>query len=317
MIPLEPVPLEAIDLAQIETLLAEEIDAYRDWYRWDFSATAQLVRQLVSAHSLGGIALVKPDQSVVGYSYFVIDEQKAVLGDVYLSEAWASPENEHLLITSTLGEILRFPQVRRLESQPMMLRYAYSHPRAQRHERLFLELDLAQARWPATIPSSHGLNFTSWDWHLELDAAQLIYRAYRGHLDADINDQYQGPARARIYLSNMLRYPSCGHFSSEATFLLTDPVQGRVLGLVLSSISQSGGDKVGHVSQLCIDPDWRGRGLGRLLLLAALARFTDYNCAAATLSVTAANRGAHQLYQSVGFAERTRLSAYVWPSWPA
>ncbi len=315
MTPLQPVALEEIDLHQIEGLLEEEIERYLEWYRWDFSATARLVRQLVTTHSLGGVALLA-EQRVVGYSYFVVEETKALIGDVYVRDEWASAENERLLMTTTVEAVRAFPQVKRLESQPMMLRYSYSHPRAERHERHFLDLELRDTNWPETFKAPEGYRIEPWNWRLEEDAAHLLYRAYRRHLDADINDQYRIPARTRVYLSNMIRYPSCGSFSQECSFLVTEKSNGQVVGVLLASLSDVSSGKVGHVAQLCVDPKLRKLGLGRLMMHAALARFCELDCESSTLTVTAANQAAERLYRSLGYVERARLSAYVWPTWP-
>ena len=307
----EPVPLAEIDSDRIEPLLIEETARYLEWYRWDFTATAQLVRQLVGAHSLGGMALLAKGE-VVGYSYFVIDDNKALIGDLYVREDWASAASERLLMATTLEQIREHPEVRRLETQPMMLRFAYSHPRAERFERLYLELELRYTHWPKELRAPDGYRLEGWNWRFEDEAARLLYRAYRGHTDAEINDQYRAPGRARAYLANMIRYPVCGDFNPAASFFVTQKTGGATVGMVLTSVSQT----VGHVAQLCVDPEARGLGLGKLMLWAALAKFTELGCEYSTLTVTAANRPALHLYESLGYLERSRLAAYVWPVWP-
>jgi ribosomal protein S18 acetylase RimI-like enzyme len=311
----EPVALEETGLDQIEALLEEEIERYREWYRWDFSGTARLVRQLVSTHSLSGVALLVNGRTV-GYSYIVVEEAKALIGDAYVMEEWASPETERLLMTSTLEAVRRYGQVRRLESQPMMLRYVYSHPRADRYERQFLEADLKRVRWPEEFRGPAEYRIEAWNWRMEEEVAQLMHRAYRGHMDAEINDQYRAAARARVYLSNMIRYPACGGFSGESSLLVTDKRDGRLVGALLASVAEGVEGKVGHVAQLCVDPGARRGGLGRLLMLGALAKFCELGCDYSTLTVTSANAGALRLYESLGYRERSRLSAYVWPVWP-
>jgi len=311
----EPIALEEIDLDQIEALLAEEVERYLDWYRWDFAATAQLVRQLVTTHSLAGMALVE-DGRVIGYSYFVVDGNKALIGDVYVRDAWATAANERLLMASTVEAVRKYSQVRRLETQPMMLRFTYSHPRAERFDRQFLELELTQTRWPEPVVEVPGCRIENWNWRMEEEVAQLLYRAYRGHTDADINDQYRAPARARSYLSNMIRYPACGGFCAEASYLVSDKKDGRLAGALLASVSDGEEGKVGHVSQLCVDPELRSRGVGTLLMAGALAKFCELGCEYSTLTVTTANAGALRLYERLGYVERARIAAYVWANWP-
>ncbi len=56
-----------------------------------------------------------------------------------------------------------------------------------------------------------------------------------------------------------------------------------------------------HVSTLAVHPDWRGRGLGELLLLTMLKRAIAMEAAIATLEVRASNRVAQALYRKYGF----------------
>jgi ribosomal protein S18 acetylase RimI-like enzyme len=312
---LRPVALEEVGLDELEPLLAEEVEKYQEWYRWDFAATARLVKQLVTTRSLAGVALLDGKQ-VAGYSYLVVDEAKGLVGDAFVREAWGTAENERLLMAMTVEELRRFPQIRRVESQPMMLRYVYTHPRADRYERRFMELDLREVKWPAGVKAPEGYVIEGWDWRREEETAQLLYRCYRGHVDAEINDQYRMPSKARAYLSGMLRYPSCGLFHGAASYTVSDKRDGRMVGVALSCVSEGSGGTVGHVSQLCVDPEARNAGLGRLLMLGALTRFCELGLEYSTLTVTAGNRGAEKLYASLGYQERTRLGAYIWPFWP-
>jgi ribosomal protein S18 acetylase RimI-like enzyme len=313
---LTPVSLDEVSLDQFAPLIDEETASYLDAYRWDFHATAHLASQLVAARSLTGLALLDGSR-LAAYSYFVVEGSKAVIGDAYVRDAWACPQSERLLMDSSLDALRAFPHLRRLESQPMMLRHPYSHPHASRFERLFLELDLTRFSPPNLPPHPLSLQILPWNWRREEDSAQLLFLAYRNHVDASINDQYRTLAGARTYVSNVLRYPSCGFFHPASSFLLADRTGTRLLGLVFSNIAQLPSGPVGHISQITIDSSIRHRGAGRMLILTALARFAALGCSHATLSVTSANASALQLYRSLGFAERSRLWAYVWANWPS
>ncbi len=312
---LAPVSLAELSPEQFAPLIEEEIAAYLDVYRWDFKATAHLASQLVAARALAGLALLDGSR-LAGYSYFVIEGSKAVIGDAFVRDSWASPESERLLMDSSLRALRAIPHLRRLESQPMMLRHPYPHPHASRFERLFLELDLTRFSPPSLPPHPLSLQVQPWNWHREEDSAQLLFHAYRNHVDASINDQYRTLAGTRTYVSNVLRYPSCGYFHPASSFLLADRSDTRLLGLVLTNIAQLPSGLVGHISQLTVDSSRRRRGAGRMLILAALARFSALGCSHATLTVTSANAPALQLYRSLGFTERSRLWAYVWADWP-
>ena len=58
-----------------------------------------------------------------------------------------------------------------------------------------------------------------------------------------------------------------------------------------------------HLLNLCVHPDWQGRGLGRRMLLRLFAIGRANNADTAFLEVRASNRGAIALYASEGFCE--------------
>jgi ribosomal protein S18 acetylase RimI-like enzyme len=58
----------------------------------------------------------------------------------------------------------------------------------------------------------------------------------------------------------------------------------------------------GYVDQLAVRRPWRRRGLGRLLLLTALAALRERGCAQAVLGVDSDNQtGAVDLYEHLGW----------------
>jgi ribosomal protein S18 acetylase RimI-like enzyme len=68
---------------------------------------------------------------------------------------------------------------------------------------------------------------------------------------------------------------------------------------------------VGHITQLCVTPEARGRGLGEALLRAAVGRLADAGAERVGLTVTLSNRAALKLYQHCGFSELKRFFAYA------
>jgi ribosomal-protein-alanine N-acetyltransferase len=57
-----------------------------------------------------------------------------------------------------------------------------------------------------------------------------------------------------------------------------------------------------HICTLGVHPDWRGRGLGGLLLVHLLDRAAERGAAVATLEVRASNLVAQSMYRRYGFA---------------
>ncbi|MDY6878282.1 MAG: ribosomal protein S18-alanine N-acetyltransferase [Chloroflexota bacterium] len=79
--------------------------------------------------------------------------------------------------------------------------------------------------------------------------------------------------------------------------LIDLPEESRVIGYMGFRLQ----DARAHVSTLAVHPDWRGRGLGELLLLTAMEHALELDVGAVTLEVRASNHVAHRLYRKYGF----------------
>lgn len=76
-------------------------------------------------------------------------------------------------------------------------------------------------------------------------------------------------------------------------------VDGRVVGYIIVLIRWG---NLGHILSLAIDPEYRGRGLGRLLLKEAIERIKrEKEVKVFRLEVRASNVPAIRLYKSLGF----------------
>jgi ribosomal-protein-alanine N-acetyltransferase len=56
-----------------------------------------------------------------------------------------------------------------------------------------------------------------------------------------------------------------------------------------------------HISTIAVHPDWRGKGLGELLLLTALEKGLELGVPVVSLEVRASNQVAQNLYRKYGF----------------
>jgi mycothiol synthase len=70
------------------------------------------------------------------------------------------------------------------------------------------------------------------------------------------------------------------------------------------------GETWGRISMIGVDPDYKGRGLGKQLLLSGLAYLKGRGLEVGRLTVDADNTVARSLYRSVGFTERDRSIWY-------
>src|SRR4029077_14830656 len=94
-------------------------------------------------------------------------------------------------------------------------------------------------------------------------AAAVITAAYRGHVDAEINDQYRTLSGSLRFLNNIVRFPGCGLFDADSSFIVTHKGNRHLAELILCSRVRH---DVGHVTQVCVLHEYRSRGVGETLL---------------------------------------------------
>lgn len=308
----ELVELRDLESSDLRELLDEEIGVWRDALEWDFHASADLVERFVDQRALSGYALAERGE-ILGYAYFVQDEHKGLIGDLYVRRGRRTPEHERRLMAAAVEELMRAPYLSRIETQLMMLGPGHESLPAARflhtYERDFMRADLAGVAALRPAAPARDIYFAPWeDWHQE-SAAHLIPEAYRGHVDSRINDQYDTVTGSRKFLYNIIQYPGCGNFFKPGSVVALDRVSGKLCGLSLCSLVSAG---AGHITQVCVAGPFRGMGLGYELLRQSLAALRKAGLRSATLTVTAANREAGALYARMGFETARKFRAFVW-----
>jgi ribosomal protein S18 acetylase RimI-like enzyme len=127
-------------------------------------------------------------------------------------------------------------------------------------------------------------------------ATELLAKAYPGADEARPFASHGSWHEWLEYLSQLTETDGCGALLPEGCFATT--VNERLAALALTSrISE----ETGHLSQLAVDPDVRGRGLGHALLAATCASAQRAGCRRLTLLVSSGNAAARRLYARAGF----------------
>ncbi|MCW5965960.1 MAG: GNAT family N-acetyltransferase [Bryobacterales bacterium] len=310
--------LEFFDLPQfrlheLEGLLHEEVDRWRQLLLWNYQGSSDLVGQFIDAHALQGNVLCR-DEHPIGYSYYILEDSKALLGCLFLKHGEDTENRRNALLDVVLQAIRRRDHIRRIEAQFMLHGMPGALPLLPEHvtihERLFMRIELpVQSLEPLEPMPSGPLRVEPWHERYQDRAAYLIEESYRDHLDSSINDQYRSVDGARRFLYNIIQYPGCGNFAPDATFAAIERGTGRLLGCSLASNVDRG---VGHITQICTAPAVRGQGMGERLLRESLHQLARNRCYCATLTVTASNLKAIALYEKLGFTVMHRFPAYVW-----
>jgi len=312
------VDLRQLRPGELDPLLDEETQVWSDTLDWDFRASANLVRRFLDMQALNGYALLG-NTHPIGYCYYVSEEKKGLIGDLYVMQDFVSPENEQRLLSAVVDTLIKTPYVQRIESQLMMLRNSQRMAVPQRahlrvYIRTFMEVELGRTALLPEGRPSYAVLIDSWTERKQDEAASLIATAYQGHIDAEINDQYRSPAGARRFLTNIIQYPGCGSFFQPASFLALEQGSGRLCGVCLSSLVHS---DVGHITQVCVSKSVRARGVGYELIRRSLESLARHGCRKASLTVTSANREAIALYERMGFRRSRDFTAYVWSNFSA
>jgi ribosomal protein S18 acetylase RimI-like enzyme len=312
--------VEILDLrhfssSDLRPLLENETQMWARLLSWDYTSSASMIQRYVDSKILPGYAAIERGH-ICGYSFFVYEGSKGVIGDLFVANGarTAEPrEVESRLLLHVIETLQQSPGVHRIEAQLLLHESgAVARPFAeqgfQRHARLFMLLPLAHPGPPAPAVES-DFAIRRWSEQDYQAAAGVITAAYRGHVDSGINDQYRSLSGSLRFLNNIVRFPGCGTFDAESSFVAVHKRNHTLAGMILCSRVRY---DVGHVTQVCVLPEWRSRGIGVALLGATIANLAERRFTLLSLTVTEANAHAIELYHRLGFDTHHVFDAFVW-----
>ncbi|MHC3439129.1 ribosomal protein S18-alanine N-acetyltransferase [Natrialbaceae archaeon A-gly3] len=104
-------------------------------------------------------------------------------------------------------------------------------------------------------------------------------------------------------------YEAFTGFLGEPAFLvaLTD---GQLVGYVVADVTPTHGRNLGHVKDVAVHPDYRGDGVGSVLLTRALSEMAFQGADSVKLEVRKGNDGAKRLYRTFGFEPLRQIRGY-------
>src|SRR6266702_909277 len=318
---IEVLDLRHFSARQLRPLLEREAEVWRVRLRWDYKSSTELLLQYLEPRILQGFVALDRER-VCGYTFCVYEGHKAVVGDAFAANhAMIGDAGTTRVLLSHMLEMLRHsPAVDRVESQLLLFEAGefadlFDGPEFTIYPRLFLEcelrkpVDVRTAGSPAAatgVPAE--LELSTWSAQDYQAAGELIHGCYIGHADAQINDQYRSLHGSLRFLHNIVRFPGCGIFEANFSWMLRDRRSRALVGMALCSRVAA---DVAHVTQLCIAPAYRGLGLGRVLLKQTADSLLRGGFSAITLTVTEGNDKAVRLYERFGFSLRQRFDAMV------
>jgi ribosomal protein S18 acetylase RimI-like enzyme len=313
--------MEILDLrhftsADLRPLLDDEITFWGRVLSWDYTISAEMILRYMDAKILPGYAAIDRG-SIFGYSFFVYEQNKGVIGDLFVRDGARGADRhevEERLLTHVIETLQQSPGVHRVEAQLLAHHTGeVSRPFLQqgfsRHPRVFMNFDIAKhpEASVATLPTQFEIR--PWSDQEYQSAAALITAAYRGHVDSEINDQYRSLTGSLRFLNNIVRFPGCGTFDPQASFVVFQRQTRTMAGLILCSQVRP---DVGHITQVCLLPEYRSAGVGKALLAASTKNLRERGFHFISLTVTEANDRAIALYKRIGFESARVFDAFVW-----
>jgi ribosomal protein S18 acetylase RimI-like enzyme len=312
--------LEILDLrhfssVDLRSLLDDENQIWERLLSWDYSGSADMILRYVDAKILPGYAAIDRGR-IFGYAFFVYEGSKGVIGDLFVANGGrlADPhEVESRLLTHVIETLQQSPGIHRIEAQLLIhetgvVSRPFTDQGFSRHGRLFMVLPLVHPARPVK-PLSSEIEIRRWSESDYQPVAAVITTAYRGHVDAEINDQYRTLSGSLRFLNNIVRFPGCGVFDAESSFVAVNKRNRSVIGVILCSRVRH---DVGHVTQVCVLPEYRSHGIGETLLAATAANLRERKFSLLSLTVTEANHRAVELYRHLGFDTKRVFDAFVW-----
>jgi GNAT superfamily N-acetyltransferase len=127
------------------------------------------------------------------------------------------------------------------------------------------------------------------------DLPRLVHLLDFGSLDVGREDP-RNLDRYRQALAEIEATPGCE--------LLVADVEGEVVGvcqLIVFRHFQSMGGRCAEIESMHVHPEWRGRGIGGLLLERAVSQAASHGCYRVQLTSNKARDPAHRFYERHGF----------------
>jgi ribosomal protein S18 acetylase RimI-like enzyme len=328
--------MEILDLrhfasADLRPLLEDEIALWERQLSWDYTTSAEMILRYMDSKILPGYAAIERGR-IFGYSFFVYEQSKGIIGDLFVRDsvrdsvvdsiegavrngggAPGHHEVEETLLTHVIETLQQSPGIHRVEAQLLAqhtgeVARPFLEQGFSRHPRVFMNFEIAQH--PQTAPPlPPQFELRPWAEEHYQSAAALITAAYRGHVDSDINDQYRTLAGSLRFLNNIVRFPGCGTFDAPSSFCVFQRRTRSLVGLILCSLVRP---DVGHITQVCVLPEYRSAGLGEAMLAASTKNLRARGFHAISLTVTEANDRAIALYQRIGYESKRVFDAFVW-----
>ena len=158
------VDLRQTTVRQLEPLLEEEARHWREELHWDYRGALELIKRFLEARALSGCVAIE-NGAAAGYCFYVLEEQKGLIGGLYVSPQYNQAAVGRRLLEELLFGMRALPQLNRIEAQLMPFGGPVDQPLKEQGFRLytrqFMLLDLQSVQEPDPAAST-GMRLDRW-----------------------------------------------------------------------------------------------------------------------------------------------------------
>jgi ribosomal protein S18 acetylase RimI-like enzyme len=302
------------------SLLAAESRVWYKSFHWDYHPSAEIISTCLEERRLSGYALVEEGR-IRGYSFFFYEGAKGLIGNLYVEQEGTLKDGVHRLLDHVLETMLATPRLRRVETQlphysVEELLPSFRARGFRSFQRRFMAAPLEDPAddspsVPGSPPARLSPDFLTVPWENKHDreAAQLLYLSYRGHVDAEINDQYASPEGSARLVDTILHHRGCGEHLPQASQVAIHRPSGKLAAvLAITSVLPS----TAHIPQVAVAREFQGQGLGSAMMQHSFRSLARLGYREVSLTVTDSNAGAVRLYERLGFRTLSTFGAFIW-----
>src|SRR6202023_1845094 len=122
--PSRSLQVEILDLrhfssVDLRPVLEDEVRKWSGLLSWDYSGSAEMILRYVDAKILPGYAAIERGR-IVGYSFFVYEGSKGVIGDLFVANGGRLPDAQEVelrLLTHVIETLQQSPGIHRVKTQ--------------------------------------------------------------------------------------------------------------------------------------------------------------------------------------------------------
>jgi ribosomal protein S18 acetylase RimI-like enzyme len=294
---------------ELDRLFDEEASMWKHELSWSFEPTRHRLNSALEDGTIAGFAITD-EAGACAYATYAVNDGQGIVGSFFASERARGRSVEATLVSQVLNRLvarnLRVIDCQTLFSSNPGLSAPFVERGFESARRIYMTAE--RSAWTASRTDGTPVLPSNPIRPAEVrSVARLVHHAHEETRWLDASSSFDTLAACEKILSQVVLDEVCGPFDSPGSRRIE--VNGETVAACLLTWPLP---EVAHLSEVATAKSHRRRGLARQCVAESLARvFEGTNAQAVTLSVTASNRAALGLYESMGFTPRIFYQSHV------